>query len=175
MASRRALLAGIAALAAPRLARAEAERWIWTQNSAREELAIAYRAGEAYDEFAMARLRRHLRDLRAGEQGPLPPLLIDMLSVLQERWGYSRPLLIHSGYRTRATNAATEGAAPASLHLSGQAVDIEVPGMPMDDLAMQVWSLSRRLGFLGLGVYPRFVHVDIGPQRVWNRWAARRG
>jgi uncharacterized protein YcbK (DUF882 family) len=117
----------------------------------------------------MAMLRHLLRDLREDAEGPLPDLLVDMLSALQEQWQYSRPLVVRSGFRTPRTNASLEGAAPGSLHLSGLAVDVNVPGMRNDDVAMTVWSLSRRLGFMGLGVYPHFVHMDIGPQRVWTR------
>ena len=61
------------------------ERWIWAQNHAGEEVAVAYRAGDAYHPAAMSRLRHLFRDLREGAQGPLPPLLVDVLSVLQER------------------------------------------------------------------------------------------
>jgi uncharacterized protein YcbK (DUF882 family) len=168
-----------AAAAAPlgmlwaRAARATAapERFLWVRNDAGEEVATAYRAGEEYHPQALARLRHLLRDMHAGAEGPLPPLLVDMLSVLQEHWHYTRPLIVRSGYRTSRTNASLEGAAPASLHLVGQAADITVPGMAPNDVAMAVWTLSRRMGFLGIGVYPRFVHMDIGPQRVWTRWA----
>ncbi|WP_170985145.1 DUF882 domain-containing protein [Roseomonas sp. AR75] len=146
------------------------ERFLWVRNGAGEELATAYRAGEEYDPRALSKLRHLLRDMHVGTEGPLPPLLADMLSVLQEQWGYTRPLIVRSGYRTPRTNASLEGAAPASLHLVGQAADIVVPGMAPNDVAMAVWTLSRRLGFLGIGVYPRFVHMDIGPQRVWTRW-----
>jgi uncharacterized protein YcbK (DUF882 family) len=146
------------------------ERWVWLRNGAGEEIATAYRAGEDYDPRALARLRHLLRDMHAGAEGPLPPLLVDMLSVLQEQWSYTRPLILLSGFRTARTNASLEGAAPASLHLVGQAADLSVPGMSPNDLAMAVWTMSRRMGFLGIGVYPRFVHMDIGPQRVWTRW-----
>ena len=123
------------------------ERWIWAQNHAGEEVAVAYRAGEDYDVAALGRLRHLFRDLREGAQGPLPPLLIDLLSVLQERWGYTRPLTVGSGFRTRRTNAALEGAAPASFHLRGLAADISVRGIPPDELGLAVWVLSQRLGF----------------------------
>jgi uncharacterized protein YcbK (DUF882 family) len=175
--TRRSLLCAAAAVPLgvlwTRAARAAAapERVVWLRNGAGEEVATAYRAGEEYDARALAKLRHLLRDTHAGAEGPLPPLLVDMLSVLQEQWGYTRPLIVRSGFRTHRTNATLEGAAPASLHLVGQAADLSVPGMPPNDLAMAVWTLSRRMGFLGIGVYPRFVHLDIGPQRVWTRWA----
>ena len=118
----------------------------------------------------MSRQRHQFRDLREDRQGPLPPLLIDILSVLQERWAYTRPLLIGSAYRTPQTNAAIEGAAPASLHLQGLAADITMRGIHPDALGAAAWMLSQRLGFMGVGLYSGFVHVDIGPQRSWTRF-----
>ena len=145
------------------------ERWIWAQNHAGEEVATAYRKGEVYDPAALARLRRLFRDLHAGVEGPLPPLLIDVLSAVQERWSYTRPLRIGSGFRTPRTNASLEGAAPASLHLRGLAADICVQGIRPVDLGLAIWVLSQRLGFMGVGLYRGFVHVDIGPRRAWTR------
>ena len=175
MIGRRPLLLGAAVAgpgaAWPARARSAAapERWLWAQNHAGEEVAVAYREGDAYNPAALARLRHLFRDLREGVQGPLPPLLVDVLSVLQERWGYGRPLLVGSGYRTVRTNISLEGAAPASLHLRGLAADITVRGVSADELGAAVWTLSQRLGFMGVGLYRHFVHVDIGPRRAWTR------
>jgi uncharacterized protein YcbK (DUF882 family) len=152
-------------------ASAAPERFLWARNVAGEEVALAYRAGETYSPDALRRIRHLLRDTRAGAEGPLPALLVDVLSILQEQWQHTRPLVVRSGFRTPATNAGLAGAAPGSLHLVGQAVDVTVPGLAVETLAMVAWTLSRRLGFLGIGVYPGFVHLDIGPQRVWTRRA----
>ncbi|MGG5819574.1 YcbK family protein [Falsiroseomonas sp. HW251] len=167
---RRKLLGAGGALLAPVAARAEGERFIWTRNGAGEEVATAYRSGQDYDGAALGRLRHLLRDIGQRMEGPLPPLLIDIMSVLQEQWGYSRPLLVRSGYRTPQTNASIEGAAPASLHLRGLAVDVSVPGMPIGQVGLAAWTLQRRLGFMGIGLYRDFVHIDIGPQRTWTRF-----
>ena len=172
-----AAAAGVAGLAAWRrasaaLASVATERWIWARNHAGEEIAAAYRAGDAYHPGAIASLRHLFRDLREEAQGPLPPLLVDMLSVVQERWDYSRPLLVGSGYRTPKTNRSLEGAAPASFHLRGWAADISVRGVPPLDLGLAVWTLSQRFGFMGVGLYPGFVHLDVGPRRAWTRFGA---
>jgi len=142
------------------------------QNHAGEEVATAYRAGDNYHPEALEHLRHLFRDLREGPQGPLPPLLVDVLSVLQERWGYARPLVVGSGFRTPRTNASLEGAAPASFHLRGWAADISVRGIPPLDLGLAVWTLSQRFGFMGVGLYRGFVHVDVGPRRAWTRSGA---
>jgi uncharacterized protein YcbK (DUF882 family) len=146
-------------------------RFVWLRNAAGEEIAAAYRHGEAHDPAMLLRLRHLMRDLRAQEEGPLPPLMVDMLSVLQEGWEYRHPVVVTSGYRTDATNQGHEGAAPASLHLVGMAADIQVPGLPLEFVAAACERLSDRLGFLGVGLYPRFVHLDIGPRRHWTRLA----
>jgi uncharacterized protein YcbK (DUF882 family) len=151
------------ALAAP-------ERFIWARNMAGEEVATAYRAGQDYDIRALLRLRLLFRDLREGAQGPIPPLLVDMISLVQEQWGYTRPIIVHSGFRTPRTNASLEGAAPASQHLFGRALDFTVPGITLGQLGLAAWTLSQRLGFMGIGIYGTFLHVDIGPQRAWTRF-----
>jgi uncharacterized protein YcbK (DUF882 family) len=171
MRRRRALILGAAGLAALRAtpARSSAPRLIWARNVAGEEVAATYRTGDDYDGAAMARLQHLLRDVGADTAGPVSLLLIDMLSVLQEQWVWSRPLIIRSGFRTTNTNARLEGAAPGSLHLRGLAADVSVPGIPLGDVGMAAWALSRRLGFMGIGLYPGFVHLDVGPQRSWTR------
>jgi uncharacterized protein YcbK (DUF882 family) len=153
-------------------AAAAPERWIWVRNHAGEEVATAYRAGDTYQPQALAGLRRLFRDLHEEIEGPLPPLLLDMLSVLQERWTYTRPLVVGSGYRTLRTNMSLEGAAPASFHLRGWAADISVRGIEPLDLGLAVWALSQRFGFMGVGLYKGFVHVDVGPRRAWTRITA---
>ncbi len=169
---RRGLLAGMGALAFGGAARADGpprERWIWAQNNAGEEVAIAYRAGPDYNIAAMARLQHLFRDLRADTPGPVPPLLIDMLSLIQERFGYARPLRVISGYRTPATNASLPLAAPNSLHMRGMAADIVMPGMSQADVCTQAMMFSHHLGFMGIGWYGSFTHVDIGPKASWAR------
>ncbi|BDG73280.1 YcbK family protein [Roseomonas fluvialis] len=144
-------------------------RWIWIQNEAREEVAVAYRTGQDYDIRALARLQHLFRDLRANIAGPLPPLLLDMLSLIQERFNYARPIRLISGYRTPATNASLPFAAPNSLHMRGMAADIVVPGLSQADVCSLAMMYSQHLGFMGVGWYGSFTHVDIGPKASWSR------
>lgn len=168
MLGRRAVLA--AALAVPGVARAQDQtRFVWLRNLAGEDLAVGYRAGERHDPAAMFRLRHLLRDLHVNEEGPMPPLLVDMLSVLQEGWEYRHPIEITSGYRNVERNAQIEGAGAASLHIIGHAADFRVPSLPLDFVAAAAWRISNRLGFMGIGLYRDFVHLDIGPRRLWTR------
>jgi uncharacterized protein YcbK (DUF882 family) len=170
---RRAVLAVAALAALPAgAARADAperQRWLWIQNNAGEEVAVAYRTGQDYDIRALARMQHLFRDLRENLAGPIPPLLIDMLSLIQERFGYTRPIRLISGYRTPATNASLPFAAPNSLHMRGMAADIIMPGIPNADVCNLAMMFSQHLGFMGIGWYGSFTHVDIGPRASWAR------
>jgi uncharacterized protein YcbK (DUF882 family) len=52
-----------------------------------------------------------------------------------------------------------------SLHMTGQAVDVRLPGIPLASLRRA--ALDLKAG--GVGYYPQsgFVHVDVGPVRSW--------
>lgn len=104
--------------------------------------------------------------LRAED--PLPaPWILDNLKALANRLQVirdllGRPIRITSGYRTPEHNKAV-GGEPNSYHLKGMAADIVVDGMT--PTAVQNY-LGRWSG--GLGSYPNFTHVDIGPKRRWG-------
>lgn len=168
---RRRLLPLLAAAAMPRRGRAAAmdgSRFLWVVNGAGEEVAGAYRRSDGTPDWrVVARLQHLFRDLRADAPGPLPLPLLDILSLIQEGWRHERALLLRSGYRTPGTNAVIEGAARASLHLEGQAADIALRGVPVAEVAQAAASFSSIFGFMGVGAYPGFVHVDIGPRRAW--------
>ena len=150
-------------------AMAPRDRWLWLQNNAGEEVAVAYRTGQDYNIPALVRLQSLFRDLREDAPGPIPGLLLDMLSLVQERIGYTRPLRLISGYRTPQTNAMLPHAAPNSLHMRGMAADIVVRGMSQSDVCSHAMLLSHHLGFMGIGWYGSFTHIDIGPKVSWTR------
>lgn len=99
---------------------------------------------------------------------PIPPSwILDNLYRLANRLQVVRdllekPIIINSGYRTAKHNQAV-GGAKNSLHLSGMAADIVVPGMPATDLQkfLRHWSG-------GMGCYTHFTHLDTRPYRA--RW-----
>ena len=57
------------------------------------------------------------------------------------------------------------GVATKSLHLSGRAIDIRLPGVATADLR----DAGRSLRAGGVGYYPDsdFIHVDTGRVRYW--------
>jgi uncharacterized protein YcbK (DUF882 family) len=72
-------------------------------------------------------------------------------------------------YRAHQTNAAlrrsSRGVAKKSLHMSGKAVDLRIPGVELNHIRRAALALNSG----GVGYYPRsnFVHLDTGPKRHW--------
>lgn len=80
--------------------------------------------------------------------------LVEKLQKLRDQLG--KPIRITSGYRTAAYNKKCGGIS-TSHHLTGKAADIKITGMT----PLQVALAADKIGFLGIGVYPTFTHVDV--------------
>lgn len=97
------------------------------------------------------------------------PKLIDLLYLIQI-WLRANNLpyhiIIQSGYRTPEHNATLKNAATNSEHVKGNAADIRIPGVQVEDLNR----LALAIGVGGVGAYPRngFIHVDVGRVRKWE-------
>lgn len=117
-----------------------------------------------------AELDKLLRDHRNGEQIAIDRKLYDMLYLLKQELTTEQPIEVISGYRSPATNAklAAMGrkVAKRSFHMTGQAIDIRIPGVRHDDLHRA--ALALKAG--GVGNYPNsgFVHIDTGRVRRWG-------
>jgi uncharacterized protein YcbK (DUF882 family) len=109
-----------------------------------------------------------MRDVQAEEVQPIDLRIYYLLAMVQAQFS-RRPIFVTSGYRTEATNERLRvqgiDAARSSFHLRGRAVDIQIAGVAPASVA----KLGSLLGLGGVGVYPRFVHLDIGPNRMWKR------
>lgn len=134
-----------------------------------EKVNQPYWADGRYVPETMRAITRLLRDHRAGLTHRIDPRLIELMHAIQGRLGRARPLEIVSGYRSPQTNEmlrnAGYGVAENSFHLSGQAVDIRVPGYRVSQISRIALALRRG----GVGTYGRsnFLHVDVGPFRTW--------
>jgi zinc D-Ala-D-Ala carboxypeptidase len=97
-------------------------------------------------------------------------LIIDKLQMLRNTINADRkskglpeiPIIITSGYRSKEHNKNV-GGAEESLHTEGLAVDIFVN----TDLVYFA-ELANKIGFSGIGIYKKHLHLDLGIRRFWD-------
>lgn len=96
--------------------------------------------------------------------GCLKPELTKLLGKVEKHYG--KPVIITSGYRSKAYNRRVKGA-KNSQHMNCKAADIRVPGVSKNALAKYARTIS---GIGGVGIYCRssYVHVDVGSRRDWS-------
>lgn len=134
-----------------------------------EALNVIYWSDGGYRLDAMVKVNRFLRDHHTNQIRMMDPHLLDQLFTLRQRLGIRQPFHVISAYRSPVTNMMLyrEGAGVAkhSLHISGRAVDIRVPGYRLGEV--RKIALSMQAG--GVGYYPRadFIHLDTGDVRQW--------
>lgn len=172
---RRILRLGIAAMVAlspigALAARSDPERRISLLNEhTGERLTRAYWADGGYVSESLAEIDRVLRDHRTDEVHPIEPRLLDLLHRVQTTMDARGMFHVISGYRSPKSNALlrrrSHGVSRKSLHMSGMAIDVRLPGRALRDLRRA--ALSLRGG--GVGFYPTsgFVHLDVGRPRAW--------
>jgi len=133
-----------------------------------ERLEAVYYDGGEYVPEAIFELSRLLRDYRTGEVCQFDPQLFDMLHALNLACGDGAYEVV-SAYRSEQTNAMlrrqSRRVATNSLHVSGRALDLRLPGRDTRHLRDAALALAQG----GVGFYPRsnFVHLDTGPVRRW--------
>lgn len=129
----------------------------------------AYRVGSKYLPEAFEKINFILRDFRTSDVFPIDPRVIDILYMISKKSGRDQPFEILSGYRSAKTNAmlsrVSKGVAKHSLHMTGQAIDLRLPGYSTRGVS----KIARSLRVGGVGYYPdsNFVHVDTGQVRHW--------
>lgn len=114
---------------------------------------------------AVRRLTEFLRDRRSGSTHPPSTRLIQLLSRISDHFG-GRVVHIMSGFRPPGTNTRE-----SSRHVTGDAVDLKVQGVPNRTLI----EFLRTLPECGVGFYPNssFVHFDVRERRTY--WVDRTG
>ena len=96
-------------------------------------------------------------------------LLAHNLQTIRDEIG--KPIHIHSGFRTPATNSGVK----RSQHLLAKAADLKVRGMPPEELHAVILQMIRdgKIQRGGVGLYPgRFVHYDVRGKNA--RWRAKK-
>ncbi len=110
-----------------------------------------------------------LRCRATWEVHPVAPEPVAVGLAMARAHGADRVEII-SGFRSPKLNEMLRKkgreVAPSSRHMSGEALDFRVPGMPAEELATSI----ARTHVGGIGAYPfsNFVHVDVGPPRRWR-------
>lgn len=134
-----------------------------------EKFKGAYWENGKYLSDAFGELRRVMRDFRTGDEYPIDPRLIDVLYVLKEKVENKNPYSLFSAYRSPKTNnmllKRSEGVARNSLHMQGQAADINLPGTRLSSLEKS--ALKLKIGGVGYYAKSGFVHIDTGKVRSW--------
>jgi len=173
----RGMVGGVAALAAPGLANAarvvpsKQRSLSFVHTHTGEEVSLVYKVGERFLPRSMASIAHLMRDFRSGDVHPIDPQLLDVLWKVQHNLKNSNPFEIISAYRSPKTNmmlrnrSTHSGVAEKSMHLTGQAIDIRLPGSALSDVRDAAKELKRG----GVGYYSGsdFVHVDTGRVRAW--------
>jgi len=130
----------------------------------------AYRVGHKYIPDAFEQINTVLRDFRTHEIFPIDPRAIDILYMINRKSSARNSFEVLSGYRSPKTNEMLRrvghGVAKNSLHLTGQAIDIRVPGYS----TRRLHDVAIDLHAGGVGYYPvsNFVHIDTGKVRSWQ-------
>ncbi len=143
-------------------------RVLWvTRPQAQESVRAVYWADGRLQPEGYAALNRIYRDVHAEVQHPIAPGLLNLNFALQSAVHSllsPRPLVLLSGFRTRATNEEV-GGSPRSIHGRGEADDFIYEGLSL----LENYRLARCFQVGGLGLYPErgSLHKDIGALRSW--------
>jgi uncharacterized protein YcbK (DUF882 family) len=138
-----------------------------------EDITITYKRDGRYDEDALKKLDRFLRDWRKEEEIHMDPQLFDLIWEVSREVGGDKAIHVVCGYRSPATNEMlrhrSNGVARFSQHTLGKAMDFYIPGADLEQLRIAGLRMQRG----GVGYYPTsgspFVHLDVGGVRYWPR------
>jgi uncharacterized protein YcbK (DUF882 family) len=138
-----------------------------------EDLTVTFKRNGRYDEEALKQLNHYLRDWRNQDETVMDRHLFDILWEVYRDVDGKQPIQIISSYRSPETNAMlrrrSSGVARHSQHMLGHAMDMFIPGVPLEQIRFAGLRLQRG----GVGFYPTsgspFVHLDTGNIRHWPR------
>ncbi len=136
----------------------------------KERLLVKYRnRSEQYDRAALHDLNYFFRCPHSNQTCDMDIQLIEDLNQIENLVGRGNEIRIYSAYRSPSYNKLLihqgRGAAPNSLHTTGQAVDFSITGVRLSQVRRAAFNLKRG----GVGYYRRqgFIHLDTGLLRYW--------
>ncbi len=139
-----------------------------------EHIATDFVERGSYDDRALIDLDWFFRDWR-NDQGAVMDRRIywalAAVTAYARHQGASGRIMLVAGFRspesTKLLRASGGGASSNSFHMRGRAADIQVDGMPTEEVA----GYAQWLQLGGVGYYPNdgFTHIDTGPVRNWQR------
>jgi uncharacterized protein YcbK (DUF882 family) len=138
-----------------------------------ERLTVTYKKAGRYVPEALKQIDWIMRDWRKNEAIKIDPETIDLAWEMHTELGSRDAISIICGYRSHGTNEQLRktvgGQASQSQHITGKAIDITFPDVPLK--RMRYSALIRERG--GVGYYPTsgipFVHIDTARVRSWPR------
>ncbi len=139
----------------------------------KETLTVTFKKNGQFVPDALKKIDWIMRDWRKNKSTRMDPGTIDLIWEMHAELGSQEPVNIICGFRSRGTNEMLRktvgGQASQSQHITGKAIDITFPDVPLK--RMRYSALIRERG--GVGYYPTsgipFVHVDTARVRAWPR------
>ena len=134
-----------------------------------EELSIAYlNAQGKMNPKALKRLDHFFRCHHNDKVRHIDPRLYTLLDTVQTRLGVQdRTIQLVSGYRSpeynRLLRSKSSGVAKQSYHTKGMAADIQIEGVRLSEIQRTAMKINAG----GVGIYSKFIHLDVGPSRTW--------
>ena len=138
--------------------------------NSQERLTVRYRNRSG--PLRSNRLTGHqlfLRCFHSDQVCQMDVQLLEYLNQIVSLVGQGKEVRVFSAYRSPTYNNLLvrlgRGAVPKSLHTTGQAMDIAIPGVRLS----QVRRTAQMLKLGGVGNYARrgFIHLDTGAVRYW--------
>lgn len=170
-----AVFAGVAGLTASGIvgASGDARTISFFHIHTKETLTVLYKKDGKYIPDALKKINWVMRDWRLNQEIPIDPHTIDIAWEMHHELGSREPIHIICGYRSSGTNSMLRrtrgGQASNSQHMTGKAIDITFPDVPIRRLRYS--AMIRERG--GVGYYPTgalpFVHIDTARVRHWPR------
>jgi len=148
---------------------ADARQLSFYHTHTQQSLDVVYFENGEYVDSALNEINRFLKDFRTGNIAEMDPMLLDILHDVRNELNSNETYEVISAYRSPKTNemlrSKSGGVARNSQHLLGNAIDVRLRGVRIENLRDTALDMQRG----GVGFYKQsdFVHMDTGRVRRW--------